>query len=126
MHRIISTIFISILTLFIVVVGFTINTRTTNSINENITAAMNLKNNGDSEGAKRELQKAIDEWDHTIEIMLLFESHGKLDRIEESLKLSEMYLQNGNTNMFNEECKRASILIEHFNDLEYPTIYNIF
>ncbi len=126
MHRLISTVIIFILTLLIITAGFAINTRTTNSINEKINTAIELNTYGEIEDAKNIIQTAIDEWDNHIETMLLFESHGKLDQIEESLKIAQMYIKNGETEMFNAECKRASILIDHFNSLEYPTIYNIF
>ncbi len=81
---------------------------------------------GNKERAKNELEKAIREWEKNMETMLIFVSHGKLDQIEEAINIADSYLQNGEINLFYAECQRAATLLDHFENVEYPNINNIF
>ena len=81
---------------------------------------------GDIEKARKIFREAKKEWSDNVEIMLLFISHGRIDRIDEAFDSAETYLKNDDIIMFLAECSTARLLTEHFIDVEYPYINNIF
>lgn len=110
----------------IVTTGFIINTRTAESILEQLNSAYNSAESGDIEKARKIFREAKKEWSDNVEIMLLFISHGRIDRIDEAFDSAETYLKNDDIIMFLAECSTARLLTEHFIDVEYPYINNIF
>lgn len=125
MYRIKSAIAILIATIVIITVGFTINTNTARSVYSKVDAAQQYNKNGNVYKAKQEILSARDEWENKMETMLMFMSHSKLDQIEEALGIANTYIDCGDKNAFSAECQKATILLQHFYDLEYPTINNI-
>ncbi len=105
--------------------GFLINTNTAGSVKSKIEKSVKFADNGENKKAKKELDGAINEWNKNIEIMLMFESHGKLDEIEETINIAQSYINKKEYNMFYAECNHAVTLLEHFQNLEYPNITNI-
>lgn len=126
MNRFFGAFIVLAVVLTIVVTGFRINTKTANSVTEKINSSINYHENGNITLAKKEIKSALDEWEDNMETMLLFISHGRLDEIEEALNVANTYIELGDENMYIAECRRAAILIQHFENIEYPTINNIF
>ncbi len=126
MHRIAGTVIIFIITSVIAVCGFFINTKTSDSIQKKVQAAVSSSRQNDIVLARKQVGNAVDEWNEKKELMLLFVSHGKLDQIDESMNIACSYIETGDTNLFITECVRIQVLLQHFNDLEYPSINNIF
>ncbi len=125
MHRIYSAVVILIITAATIVFGFVINTSASKSVTDKVGSAESYALIGDVDGAKKEIKSALDEWQGKMEIMLIFISHGRLDRIEESLNNANTYIEFGEINAFTAECRKAEILLEHFHAAEYPTVNNI-
>lgn len=126
MNRFLGAMIVLGILISIVVTGFYINTKTSNSVSEKISSSIEYQNKDDFEQARKELRSALEEWEQNMEMMLLFISHGKLDEIEESINIADTYMNIGDKTMCLAECKRALILLEHFNHVEYPSIDNIF
>lgn len=123
-------LFIALVVLAIVIgigiTGLVINTNTANYIVDKLEMTKKYAADGNIETAKKELKDAVDRWESKMEIMLIFVSHGKLDQIEESINITNSYLENNEMGLFYAECKRAITLLEHFENVEYPNINNIF
>lgn len=126
MKRLIGTIVIFLIIVGISATGFFINTKTADTIMEKVQKSQQYALDGNIDSAKKELAEAIDEWEKKIEIMLLFVSHGKLDEIEEAINIAQSYIQYEEVPLFYAECQRASTLLDHFKNIEYPSINNIF
>ena len=126
MRRLYAALGVLALIAAIVTTGFIINTRTAESILEQLNSAYDSAENGNTENAKEIFSKAKKEWSDNVEIMLLFISHGRIDRIDEAFDSAETYLKNDDIIMFLAECSTARLLTEHFIDVEYPYINNIF
>lgn len=126
MKRLIIAIAVLILVVGIGITGLLINTNTANSVMEKLHIAKEYATNGNTEQAKVELKKAVDKWEDRMEIMLIFVSHGKLDQIEESINIANAYLEHQEMTLFYAECQRAYTLLNHFENVEYLNINNIF
>lgn len=125
MHRIISTYIICLITVILVGTGFYINTNSAQRVRELIEQSAEYsfeKNNAD---ADETMDKAMDIWKSKSQLMLLFMPHDRVDQINETLNIAQEYLRSDNNEMFRTECKRAVILLQKLNNLEYPTINNI-
>lgn len=125
MNRTKGAMLILFITLFIVVSGFVINTKTTSSVSRKITLASQRIDENDISGAELYTDSAINEWNSMIDKMMIFSSHGKIDQTDESLNIAAEYLKNNETDMFKAECRRTLILLKHMEEVEYPTINNI-
>lgn len=126
MSRIWSAVVVFAVIIIVITTGFIFNTKSVDSVSEKVNSALAYSKSGDKENAKKNMESAVEEWNGKMNTMLLFMSHDKLDQIDESLNIADTYITSGDTAMFNAECKRTSILLQHFYDLEYPTVYNIF
>lgn len=126
MNRLFGAFVVLAVVFAIIMTGFQINTKTASSVSEKIYNSAEYQKQGNSELAKKEIKSALNEWESNIETMLLFMSHGKLDQIEESINIADTYINLGDENMFLAECRRALILLEHFESVEYPSVDNIF
>lgn len=126
MHRIAGAIVLFLLTIVLVISGFTINTKTSASVNQKIASAAEACRQEQLGQAQKQAASALKEWNDNKETMLLFVSHGRLDQIEESLNIACSCIDAGDTDLFMAECTRIEVYLKHFNDLEYPTINNIF
>lgn len=125
MHRIISTYVICLITVILVGTGFYINTNSVQKVRELIELSAEYSTDDKNEDAKDTMDKAIELWKNESQFMLLFMSHGRVEQIDETLNIANIYLKSDNAEMFNAESKRAVILLENLNNLEYPTINNI-
>ena len=126
MSRIWSAVVVFAVIIIVITTGFIFNTKSVDSVSEKVNSALAYSKSGDKENAKKNMESAVEEWNSKMNTMLLFMSHDKLDQIDESLNIADTYITSGDTAMFNAECKRTSILLQHFYDLVYPTVYNIF
>lgn len=125
MNRLIGAFIVLGLIIAISTAGFLINTKTANSVKTKIENSIEFADKGELSKARSTLDNAIDEWERHIETMLLFESHGKLDEIEETINIAKSYIIKGEYNLFYMECNLAATLLDHFESLEYPNINNI-
>lgn len=126
MKRLIGALVILVIVIGIGVTGFIINTKTADTVIEMVETSKKYAFDGNIQDAKKELSKAIDEWEKNMETMLLFVSHGKLDQIEEAINIANAYIEHNELPLFYAECQRASILLDHFEGVEYVSINNIF
>ncbi len=125
MNRLIGAFVVLGLIIAISTTGFLINTRTANSVKTKIEQSVRFADSGETDKARSTLNDAIEEWKNHIETMLLFESHGKLDEIEETINIAKSYITKDEYHLFYMECNLASTLLDHFEHLEYPNINNI-
>ena len=126
MKRLSISLVILAIVIGIGITGFIINTNTAKSVIEKVNTSKKYALENNIEQAKKELALAIDEWEENMETMLLFVSHGKLDQIEEAITIAYSYLEHDEMSLFYAECQRAATLINHFENVEYPNINNIF
>lgn len=126
MRRLYAALGVLALIVAIVTTGFIINTRTAESILKKLELAYSSAESGNVNYAREVFSKAKKEWSDNVETMLLFISHGRIDRIDEAFDSAETYLKNNDISMFLAECSTARLLTEHFIDVEYPYINNIF
>lgn len=126
MKRLITALIVLALVISIGLTGLIVNTNTTDMVMEKLEMSKNYAFKGNNKQAKKEIEEAINEWENKMETMLIFVSHGKLDQIEESINIADSYLENNEMPLFYAECRRASTLLEHFENVEYPSVTNIF
>ncbi len=124
MHRIISTYIICLITIVLVGTGFYINTDSAQKVRELIEESVQYSTN-DNQASKSKMKEAMKLWNDRAQFMLLFMPHGRVDQIDETLNIAQTYIESDNKEMFLAECKRADILLQNLNNLEYPTINNI-
>ena len=125
MHRIISTYIICLITVILVATGFYINTNSAQRVRELIEQSAEYSSEKNNADADETMDKAMDIWNSKSQLMLLFMPHDRVDQINETLNIAQEYLRSDNNEMFRTECKRAVILLQKLNNLEYPTINNI-
>ncbi len=125
MHRIISTYIICLITVILVGTGFYINTNSAQRVRELIEQSAEYSSEKNNADADETMDKAMDIWNSKSQLMLLFMPHDRVDQINETLNIAQEYLRSDNNEMFRTECKRAVILLQNLNNLEYPTINNI-
>ena len=106
--------------------GFRINTGTAHQVLEKLENAYDLARDGDMDSARVQLETAQQIWDEKIETMLLFISHGRIDRIEEAIHQAYDYLDSRERSLFLAECSTAILQTEHLIHVEYPYVNNIF
>lgn len=126
MQKLLSAGIITLILLIITSAGFKINTETSDAVSERLSKTIELVNNGENEKARREMKKCVDIWNSHFQKMQIFISHGRIDEIDESLKTAEYQLNGNNDTEFITEASRSLVLLEHFKDMEYPSVYNIF
>lgn len=126
MYRLYGALAVLGIAVCLITTGFIINTQTADKVLNELEASYTLAKQGDVEGAKSKIEAAKNEWDKNMETMLLFVSHGRLDQIEASINTAYNYAEQKDISMFLAECSYAKLLTEHFMDVEYPYINNIF
>ena len=122
-------LFIAIILLFIVAglctFEFTLNTKESQHASEYLKTAQQQMVDGNEKEAIQTMKKLKELWESNVESMLIFISHEKPDEICENIAVAESYLKSGEHPEFYAECKRIENELEHFRDLEIPTINNI-
>ncbi len=126
MNRIISACTALAITLSVVIYGLYLNTTTSDKVSDGIYSAMEKVKKDDIENAKKEIKKTEKFWDEKNNMMLIFTAHDKLDTIDESIHTAEAYLEAEEKTMFIAECRRILTLLDHFREIEYPSLNNIF
>lgn len=126
MSRIISAAAALILTAVLTISGMILNTTTANEVSERISSAMESAKKEDIDSAEKTMKQLEAYWENRNGIMLVFTAHDKLDNIDESIKTAGAYLECGDNKMFIAECRRTLTLLDHFRDIEYPSLNNIF
>lgn len=126
MNRLLGALAVLIAVIITVTTGFFINTHTASTVNQLLLESIDYANHGDINNAKLSLEKAKQQWDNRMETMLLFVSHGKLDQIEETINVADSYIKSNEISLYLAECTTARLLIDHFRNVEYPNINNIF
>lgn len=115
-----------VIVLIISITGMFLNIGTASDITEQIQKACTYVEKKDYENAKKTMNDAVEELDSRIEAMLIFVSHGKLDEIEETVQVAKSFLENNEIPEFRAECSRALAMLEHYREVEYPYLNNIF
>lgn len=126
MNRLFGALAVLAGVLLIVITGFCINTSTAASVEALLTESLSYARHGNTTQAASSLKKAKNLWDHHMETMLLFVSHGKLDQIQETINIADSYIKSNEISLYLAECTTAKLLIDHFKNVEYPNINNIF
>ncbi len=106
--------------------GFAVNVHTANSVKYKLEQSVESAQKGEMKTALKQIDDAKNEWEKMMEIIMLFESHGKVDEIQETIGTAALYLDRSEKNMFYAECNLAGMRLQHFSDVEYPNIINIF
>ena len=125
MGRLSGALTVLILIAAVGITGFLINIRTARSVKEKLEDCLTLADQGNYSASANQLRNAKQEWDDKVEIMLLFESHGKLDEIEEAMNVAQSYIDKNEINLFYAKCRLAETLLEHYENVEYPNMCNI-
>ena len=110
----------------IITTGFIINTRAATEVSDGIEQSVAEAKCGSIGKAAETIRKTRKEWSNKTEIMLLFDSHGRIDDIEKSLIRAECYIENDEVHHFLAECSSAKLMTENFLGFEYPELNNIF
>lgn len=122
-------LFVAIILLFIVAglctFEFMLNTKESQHASEYLKTAQQQMTDGNKKDAIKTMKKLRELWESNVESMLIFISHDKPDEICENIAVAESYLKSGELPEFYAECKRIENELEHFRDLEIPTINNI-
>lgn len=126
MSRIISAVCALLLTAVLTVSGLILNTNTADDVSELVYSAMESAKENDSRSAENDMKKLRELWESRNGLMLVFTAHDKLDNIDESIHTASAYLDCGDNKMFIAECRRTLTLLDHFRDIEYPSLNNIF
>lgn len=115
-----------VIVIIISVTGMFLNIGTASDMTEQIQEARTHIENKEYEKAKEVINSAVEELDSRMEAMLIFVSHGKLDEIEESIQVAKSFLDSGEIPEFLAECNRALAMLDHYREVEYPYLNNIF
>ncbi len=126
MRRLYGALVVLFIAVGLMITGFLVNTHTAQAVLADLQEAYSYARNGDTDRAKNSLTSARQRWDERLDTMLLFESHGRLDEIEEALHKAQDYLDRRELSLFLAECSSAALLTEHFISVEYPYWNNIF
>lgn len=126
MYRLYGAFGVLAVILVLITTGFIINTKTANEASVGIERAAAEAKNGSIPRATETIRKTRERWSKKMEIMLLFDSHGRVDDIEKSLLLAESYIENHELHHFLAECSVAKLMTDHFLGFEYPELNNIF
>lgn len=114
------------LVLGISITGMILNIGTATDITNYIEETRNCVEKDDLDTAQKKIENAVEELDKRMEWMLIFVSHGKLDEIEETLLVAQSFLKSRETPEFMAECERVLVMLEHYREVEYPYLNNIF
>lgn len=104
---------------------FMLNTRESELASENLKEIQYLIKNGKNDEAITIMEELKEHWGKMVNSMLIFISHQRPDEICENIAVAESYLKSGEFPEFYAECKRIENELEHFRDLEIPTLSNI-
>ena len=126
MTRLYGAITVLVIVTALVIFSFNFNVKTVDSVSEKVSEAVELIRDGKYDPAVGAMTKAKDIWDKRSETMLLFISHGKADEIETCITSAEAYLLCGEKNLFLADGAKIITLLEHFKNVEYPELNNIF
>ena len=126
MSRIISAATALLITIILTITGFIYNTKTANMVSDGIYEAMKFSESNKVNEAGKKMKDVRKMWDERNKIMLVFTAHDKLDNIDESINIAEAYLENDELKMFHAECHRTLTLLDHFREIEYPSVNNNF
>ncbi len=126
MNRLLAALGVLAAVIVTVTTGFWFNTDTADTVNSLLLESMSHARRGEREEAAVFLERARNEWEDHMQMMLLFVSHGKLDQIEQTINAACSYLDSDEMALCLAECSTARLLIRNFANVEYPTLNNIF
>ncbi len=126
MQKLFTAGIIALILLIITSAGFRINTETSDAVGAKLSKAIELVNDGKNEKARSVMNDCMEIWNSNFQKMQIFISHGRIDEIDESLKTADYQLNGNNDEVFITEASRALVLLAHFKDMEYPSVYNVF
>ena len=126
MKRKTGSIIILLITIALVSIGLILNINTTLSLSDSLSYAEKLCSDGNLEKAERVIDNSINEWENKSKKIMLFYHHDKLDKVDESLHLIQFYAKARPADLCSVECNKTVIMLGHMQELEYPTLYNIF
>lgn len=125
MKRLIIAVILLLIAAGLCTFEFILNTNESQHASEYLKQAQQQMINGNEKDAIEAMAKLRELWEKNVESMLIFISHEKPDEIGENIAVAESYLKSGELPEFYAECKRIENELEHFRDLEIPTINNI-
>lgn len=125
MKRVIIAIALIFVVMGLCILEYTLNTNESKRASESLEKAQILLKDNKNDEAENIMKNLRENWESNVESMLIFVSHGKPDKIGESLAVAESYLKSRELPEFYAECKRAENELKHFRDLEIPTFNNI-
>lgn len=126
MYRLYGALGVLLSVVVLITAGYMLNTKTADKMLALLNEAYQLADAGEMTEAKKRVEQAKNELDSKIEGMLLFVSHGRLDRIEEAINKAYEYIDKNDLSLFMAECSSAILMTEHFINVENPYINNIF
>ncbi len=126
MNKIWIAIVVLALVLGISITGMVLNINTASDMTQYINKTYDYVEKNDFDTAAQTMETAVEELDSRMEWMLIFVSHGKLDEIEETILVAQSFLKTREVPEFMAECNRALAMIDHYREVEYPYLNNIF
>lgn len=105
--------------------AFFINTDAADSLSEKLRSAYSFAEAGDMVRSAEKMHEAVNYMDKKSSILCMFVSHKILDDIRQETDKAQVYLGQGQKELFLACCKTAIFRIEDFKSLEFPTISNI-
>lgn len=97
-----------------------------NKLYDELNFAQEAINEENMETAKSINDRLENYWGNHYEALAMFIPHHRLESIDESFAVIEKNLENDESSDYLAESSRLKVLIKHLNDVETPTINNIF
>ena len=125
MKRTVISVITLIITIAVATAGFIINNNTTSMITDSLDEAIEICSKGDTKKADELIGSVIDSWSDMSKTIMIFSSHDKADEVDMSLRIAQSYAQSGDSKLFIAECRKAKLLLNQINELEYPRLHNV-
>ena len=107
------------------IVELTATVNITDELADTITTAQTSLKKGDEENARALCRQAFDDWQTHYDTMATFIAHSKLEQIDQSVTVTQTYLERGQLDDFMAEADRTRTQMERFKDTELPSLSNI-
>ncbi|MBQ9460709.1 MAG: DUF4363 family protein [Clostridia bacterium] len=125
MYRLYAAITVFATVLAVGIGGFIINTRAAADLSAALNDAYSLAQSGDLNGSKKKMSEAVRYMDKYSAFLCVFVSHKIIDDIRQETDKAQVYLTQGERELFLASCRCAIFRTEDFRSLEYPTLSNI-
>ncbi len=126
MYRFYSALGVLAAVLVLGIGGFFVNTEAAERLSGTLNDAYALAKDGDMTGSAQKIEEAVEYMDRRSDVLCLFVSHKILDDIRQETDKAQVYITEGERELFLASCRTAIFRTDDFKSLEYPTLSNIF